>query len=229
MQITRYNVAEISARAYNKGLTPENLISAFRKTGIYPIRRQVFDKIKTAPSVIYCEQENSISKSNTEPSSFLNSKKVVKAKESEAKRKDPPVIKGNIMSPSKEPLMKKIAIQKDELKSMKLKKPATVVRKMKDSKSVNKPSICSPKPSTSGTQKCSVTEDSQDSDNSDGDNADLCCVCNRYQPDDLNLEYILEIVSWGQCSRCGHWTHLKFCSKVRCLRRGSIFLCPHCE
>ena len=107
MQITRYNVAEISARAYNKGLTPENLISAFRKTGIYPIRRQVIDEIKTAPSVIYCEQENSISNSNTEPSSFLNSKKVVKAKESEAKRTVPPVIKRNIMSPSKEPLIEK--------------------------------------------------------------------------------------------------------------------------
>ena len=50
--------------------------------------------------------KKSSSKSNTEASSFLNSKKVVKGKSSEAKRKALPVIKGNIMSPSKEPLMK---------------------------------------------------------------------------------------------------------------------------
>ena len=62
MQITRYNVAGISGRAYNKGLTPENLISSFRKTGIYPVRRQVIDEIKTAPSIIYSDQETSSSK-----------------------------------------------------------------------------------------------------------------------------------------------------------------------
>ena len=205
MQITRYNVAGISGRAYNKGLTPENLISSFRKTGIYPVRRQVIDEIKTAPSIMYSDQETSSSKSNTETSSFLNSKKVVKVKSSEAKRKAPPVIKGNIMSPSKEPLMKKNA------------------------KSPGKPNFSSPRPSTSGIQKCLATEDSQDSDYSEADGCELCCVCHKYQPDDLNLIYILEIVSWGQCSRCDHWTHLKFCSKVRCMRRGSVFLCPHCE
>ena len=112
MQITRYNVAGISGRAHNKGLTPENLISSFRKTGIYPVRRQVIDEIKTAPSIIYSDQETSSSMSNTETSSFLNSKKVVKVKSSEAKRKAPPVIKGNIMSPSEEPLMKKMQSRK---------------------------------------------------------------------------------------------------------------------
>ena len=229
MQITRYNVAGISGRAYNKGLTPENLISSFRKTGIYPVRKQMIDEIKTAPSIIYSDQETSSFKSNTETSSFLNSKKVVKVKSSDAKRKAPPVIKGNIMSPSKEPLMKKIAIQKDESKPIKVKKTAKFVREMKLTKSPGKPNISSPRPSTSGIQKCLATEDSQDSDYSEADGGELCCVCRKYQPDDLNLIYILEIVSWGQCSRCDHWTHLKFCSKVRCMRRGSVFLCPHCE
>ena len=148
----------------------------------------------------------------------------MKVKSSEAKRKAPPVIKGNIMSPSKEPLMKKIAIQKDESKPIKVKKTAKFVREMKPTKSPGKPNFSSPRPSSSGIQKCLATEDSQDSDYSEADGCELCCVCHKYQPDDLNLIYILEIVSWGQCSRFDHWTHLKFCSKVRCMRRECLSL-----
>ena len=44
MQITHYNVAGILGSAYNKGLISENLISTFRKIGIYPVRRQVIDE-----------------------------------------------------------------------------------------------------------------------------------------------------------------------------------------
>ena len=61
-------------------------------------------------------------KSNTETSCFLNSKKAVIAKDSEVKKKAPPVIKGDIMSPSKESLLKKNAIQKDESLSIEVKK-----------------------------------------------------------------------------------------------------------
>ena len=48
MQLNRYHIAKLSGKAYDKALTPDNLISSFRKSGISP-----FDPEKTAPSLIY--------------------------------------------------------------------------------------------------------------------------------------------------------------------------------
>ena len=67
---------------------------------------------KIAPSIISADQEKSFSKSNTEYSSFLNSKKAVIVQDSRDKGNALPVIKGNIMSPSKEPLKKKLQYRK---------------------------------------------------------------------------------------------------------------------
>ena len=36
-------------------------------------------------------------------------------------------------------------------------------------------------------------------------------------------------LSNGQCSKCRHWTHLKYCSNVSDIRRGDDFFCPCCQ
>jgi hypothetical protein len=59
--------------------------------------------------------------------------------------------------------------------------------------------------------------------------SDLCCVCKKMSPPGIKECPDLVIVKWAQCDKCSHWTHLRFCSKVRVVRRLSDFVCPHCE
>ena len=76
--------------------------------------------------------------------------------------------------------------------------------------------------------------DSDDSlyDSSDNDADGDCCVCKKERSPGL-CEALKrgEIVfnNWAQCDICDHWTHLRFCSSVRVVRKGTFFKCPHCE
>jgi hypothetical protein len=57
---------------------------------------------------------------------------------------------------------------------------------------------------------------------------DPCCVCGKSFPPQLRGIQPLVIVKGGQCDGCKHWVHLKYCTDVRVLRRGSSFHCKHC-
>lgn len=216
----RYNVAELASNAYNKGVTADNLISSFRKTGIAPLNREEINAQKTAPALIYNGGDNL---GGTDSVSFLDSKKITAVPKQMPKRKTPPTITGDIISPSKKLLLKPAPAQKVSLKSETKKKNGKV--------SLQQP--LSPVPGTSGVYNNLLSDsESEASDETiiDELNAkELCCVCHKYKPDAFTLEYTLEIVLWAQCDLCSHWTHLKFCTKVRCVRRGDTFLCPHCE
>ena len=48
----KYQVAEFTAKPYLKALSAENLISAFRHTGIYPFNNKPIPEYEVAPSVI---------------------------------------------------------------------------------------------------------------------------------------------------------------------------------
>ena len=91
-----------------------------------------------------------------------------------------------------------------------------------------------PQPSTSGINKYGkpidlVSEEGTESDiDSEIDDEEKCCVCNKWEPDELKECIYASLVSWGRCDFCSHWTHLKTCSEVRVLRRDSVFRCPHC-
>ena len=61
------------------------------------------------------------------------------------------------------------------------------------------------------------------------DDEDVCCVCNKWQPIELKDVVCVAFVKWGECSICGHWTHLAYCTEVTILRRNSVFKCPHCS
>lgn len=87
-------------------------------------------------------------------------------------------------------------------------------------------------PSTSGCNKKGgpiflSDEDDTDSDFILTDDDETCCVCDRWQPKEMNTMGI-EFVKWGKCDFCSHWTHLSFCTLVKFLRRDSVFRCPHC-
>ncbi|XP_052778555.1 uncharacterized protein LOC128215995 [Mya arenaria] len=206
MQLNRYNVAAISGKAYNKGVAAQNLISSFKRAGIYPMNRSQIPVTATAPSEIY--QENTPPKSE----SFLDKRKITSISQaSTKKRKSPPTIQGNLLSPTKQALLSEATHL------------VTDAQAPKKAKRI----IFEPVPSTSGLN-CQCPQSSSDSEDSEEVHAeDLCCICKRFSP--ATSAYHLDIVNWGQCDKCSHWTHLKYCTPVRCLRRDSEFLCPHCS
>ena len=53
INITKYDVSELTSKPYLKTLTPENGISAFRRTGIYPFCNTVISDAQVAPSTVY--------------------------------------------------------------------------------------------------------------------------------------------------------------------------------
>ena len=56
-----------------------------------------------------------------------------------------------------------------------------------------------------------------------------CAVCGKWQPEALNFQLQIQLVTWGQCDECGCWVHLKFCSVIRELNDDDEFRCPKCE
>uniref|UniRef100_A0A8W8MY58 Uncharacterized protein n=1 Tax=Magallana gigas TaxID=29159 RepID=A0A8W8MY58_MAGGI len=57
IHITKYQVAEITARPYMRAMPPENLTSAFRKIGIHPINKDMIPDFDIAPSLIYNQHD----------------------------------------------------------------------------------------------------------------------------------------------------------------------------
>ena len=91
-----------------------------------------------------------------------------------------------------------------------------------------------PQPGTSGTSKRgkaleSLSEDSEGilTDEDIGEE-EKCCVCKKWEPDEIRGSAYIAFVSWGKCDFCLHWTHLKTFTEIRVIRRDSVFRCPHC-
>jgi hypothetical protein len=51
--ITRYNVCELGFKAYQRALSPQNLQSALRKTGIYSLTMTVINRDLLKPSEVF--------------------------------------------------------------------------------------------------------------------------------------------------------------------------------
>ena len=52
LTISKYQLAEFTAKPYMIAVSTENLINAFRKTGIHPFNNNVISDVQVAPSVI---------------------------------------------------------------------------------------------------------------------------------------------------------------------------------
>ena len=61
------------------------------------------------------------------------------------------------------------------------------------------------------------------------DETEVCVMCGKFQPDDLNLDQSIKFVNWGNCVICNKWVHLKFCCSVETLKEEDEFLCPKCD
>ncbi|CAG2227437.1 unnamed protein product [Mytilus edulis] len=56
-KITRYNVGELCTNAYVKGLSPDNLRSSFRRSGIYSLDKSPYPQQMNLPATVYTQTE----------------------------------------------------------------------------------------------------------------------------------------------------------------------------
>lgn len=70
LKITKFNIGQMLCSPYQKGLSPQNLTSSFKKSGIYPFNPKAVDTNELAPATIYhADNENNESQpdqSNTQ-------------------------------------------------------------------------------------------------------------------------------------------------------------------
>ena len=65
--IDRYSICELACRTYSKALSPENLQSSFRKSGIYPLDPTVVDKSIFIPAEVLKEKDVTGDKKDSQP------------------------------------------------------------------------------------------------------------------------------------------------------------------
>jgi hypothetical protein len=229
--VTKYEMAELASRAYLKAMTPSNLVSAFKKTGIFPFCREAVPKEKLFPCESF-QDDNPVQKvkalrSGKEAVEEYLKQKMEKQPEIQCackckpkenitttKRTKPKPSGRDITNPS---FIDELTIYEKENRAPQAKSPTNT-----------------PKPSTSGIipRKVHMAETVDDDDDYDDDTTDdssLCCICKKFSPPNLNDRPYLKIVSWAQCVKCNHWCHLSFCHRQSVVRRGEDFFCPHCE
>jgi hypothetical protein len=223
--ITRYEIAALSGKAYLKSMTPSNIISAFKKCGIFPFDSSVVPEELLFPSRSFPKKKISEAEESSPTMQELLSQKMMdtapKVKSPKVRSKKPKLGGKCITS---------AVVQEVEEYELSRKKPSQVNSKTKKCEA----KLASPKPSTSGCQqvkprkKLVFDDDDDESDFDNEDDDDKCCVCNLFSPPGLKECNDVVIVKWAECTKCGHWCHLRFCSAVKVVRRLGEFLCPHC-
>ena len=238
--VSKYQIAESTAKPYLKALSAENLISAFRRTGIHPFNNKAIPESEVAPSIIYIQDqslnensENEIAKSQVSianadhdslsqlklslqdetttttqentihqntASEFFQKRTITRAIQPKPRKKIvPPFISGSLMKKANVEVLKNSQkVQQVKMKDDKVCK--TSITKVKQQSSytfqVKQKPISSevnknPQPSASGTNKYGkpidlVSEEGTESDiDSEIDDEEKCCVCNKWEPDEL--------------------------------------------
>ena len=86
----RYVVGKLACKAYMKALSPDNLISAFRRTGIVPINRGKICPVKVLPATIYPKTETETQPSDSKcGEQFLDNLKISTVNQQNLKEKHP--------------------------------------------------------------------------------------------------------------------------------------------
>ena len=243
--ITRYNICDLACRAYGKAMCPANLQAAFRKTGIYPLQTDVIPAEYLKPSEVFLSAPaaSEVVDAHTEEQSiFFTRVANLKASKSELsvtpRRNLSKHISGKaITEPNVIEAMKSYALEPRKSQKRKPAQKSNSSKKTKIStipntanEDINNHGMNSPQPGPSAFYVDSSDYDSEESENPD----DLCCVCKKFTPIQVRQAVSIVFTKWAQCDgleghQCGHWVHLEYCSPVRVIRRGDVFLCPCCQ
>lgn len=256
IHITKYQIAELTARPYMRAMSPENLTSAFRKTGIHPINKDMIADSDIAPSLIYnqhdvthqssshpptasstkphSQNEEGEDSENSKNSTFFASRTITSVIQKPKKRFVPPFLSGSLSKKTNVNILKSI----DAKQQKKVPVSSAAAESSKPAKRPKKEKITEKEegPSTSGINRkggpIPLLSEDEWPETSDGDSIadeEKCCMCHDWQPKELQNCTSVVFVKWGKCDFCDHWTHLQYCTPVRVLRRGDTFKCPHCE
>jgi len=224
--ITRYNVCSLACSAYLKALSHGNLQASFRKTGIFPFNPSAVDPSIFKPSEALQQEtcpETSEKQTSEKQSVCIEPLQFFAEKAATVTAKKPATKKRRVLST----VVSGRAITEDcIIDQIKQHENAMAKTTPKSQKSISEPL-----PGPSGTAKAKPTKAvHEDSDGSleEDSNEEVCCVCNLFTPVELQKSSSLIFVKWVQCTKCGHWVHLMFCTPVRVVRRGDEFLCHHC-
>ena len=238
--ITRYEVSGLASKAYDRAMTPANIKSGFRKTGIFPLNENAVPKDVFLPAKEFVRVKEEKKAKTEEIDSFL-SKKMEENRQTDdiqrpGKSGKRPALGGKAIT--EEEIYNDIQnYQEERKKKTPKRKESADLDKKKNNKTSTKKRKGSdndddPQPSTSGVSVVKNIELENDEDDDDEPviaEKDKCCICKSYEPPNLkDLPYVI-FVAWGQCDKCAHWCHLKFCCNVKALRRNADFLCPHCN
>lgn len=64
--ISRYDVCGLACKAYSKAFVPENLHSAFKRTGIYPFNRNIIERESVRPTEVFESDSRDSSKTENQ-------------------------------------------------------------------------------------------------------------------------------------------------------------------
>ncbi len=231
--VDRYNICEISSKAYAKSNTPANIISGFRRTGIYPLNPDVVTPALLAPSLA---PQTAVS-SSCLLTSFLQNKvpTVAASAVTPRARKQRKSYGGRAMVEPESVEDAATPMHYDD--DNHIPEAACTTPMIHDDDQLPE-AACTPDVQISGISRDDAqpgpsglppvvrpVEDHHDDDSED----ELCCVCQKLSPPGLRKQTSLRFVEWAQCSNCLHWTHLEFCSSVTRVSKDEEFLCPHCQ
>lgn len=247
--ITKYEMTEIACKAYLRAMNPANIVAAFKKTGIYPLDRNVIEQDKLFPSeafvdstpikkVIaiksgkdavekYLQMKTETTKASSKPCGCICSCSTTDTPKTTKQRLSKPKPGGrDITNQSFIETLNLYEEEKENVQSKGKGKGKHVQKRGKLSSTRENIDSLNPRPSTSGLNINIHDESDTESMN---DDTEVCCVCGRFYPPNDNKRPYLKIVTWAYCDKCTHCVHLAFCHTKTVVRRGDTFLCPHCE
>lgn len=249
--ISRYNVCELSCKAYSKALSAENLQSAFKRCGIYPLAREAISPEKLIPAQVFESVDSDDSDATVEggitcddPSEFMKQKEINlqktkhKSNDKKSRKTLSKIVSGKELSPSVILKMKKHEEDQSHVKKLKVTSPKELkkTKQKKHTQPVSLDLLASPQPGPSAFY-CPDNRSVNDIHNSDEESVvddEPCCVCGLHQPLEMSKNRGISFAQWAQCDGiiggrpCLHWVHLKFCTPTTDVGKNEKFYCPHC-
>lgn len=243
--ITKFDICKLACSAYTKALSPENLQSAFRRSGIFPLNPQVVNQSCFLPSTVL-EQENRQSMQSSQPVLKQSTQPGFKPsaqpgfEPSSQSDTEPYILTDSATPISKTPVSPTSFFSHKET-PLTCKKPQTKKRKYLSSivsgraiteddmfEAILDHEAARKQPSTKGKGKMSCDKGKSNPKSVTTNPNPVPSTSGRQSGDSVNDDDDDSQIDVVQCDSCGQWTHLKYCTDVSVIRRGVQFLCKHC-
>ncbi|XP_052279003.1 uncharacterized protein LOC127877322 [Dreissena polymorpha] len=235
-QITRYDLCKLASSAYLKAMTPIDIQSAFRKTGIFPYSKDVVPIHKLFSFEKEPDGKVQGLKGGQKVGKTVNERQIKPSHDLCSPSKACPTCKctcqvkldGTIedSSSSEKEITDDVFHSNNEQEERKSTKLYTSHDTSKDNHTLipesQRASFSVIDPMGNESQDPTDSEEEVDDDVP-------CCVCDQITPPTLGHQPYAKIVNWAQCDMCDGWVHLAFCTSVQVVGLDTSFLCPKCE